>query len=617
MPDTDPHDDLGVDLSRVPPPVGTGVSTGAPDDLFGTLGVDPSRLQPAPPARSLPFNVVGPSGDFMTDVRNRLGTAAATAATAVGTQAQGYNPGTPTLGRDAGGRLVWTQPQPQPKTQEGMVGHALSLLGTDYYQPQTEAGRLGQAALTALPFAAMDPAALPAVLGGAVAGQGATDVGAPPLLSDLLGLGGGAVGAKLANVGANLVLGAPKPQLGPPVPGSPEANFAAQFPGSSLYKPPMDAETARLAQEAKNQGIDLNVSQLSGDPLLKTAASVSSRIPFSGADNPALGQFTNATARSFGEDAPRLTPEVFQRAAARLGTGFNDIAQRTTIPMSNNFLTTLQNYITQKRGTTLDAYMPVVEKQVDNIIDTAANNNGDLGGRAYLDLTQKGGMLDNLMNNDDPAIRKIGIDLRGIVDQQFQQSAQPGDAAALLDLRRQWRNMKTVQPLLSRADAGDVTPSTGIVSPAALRQAVNNSWGADTAATMPTGTNMLNDLARVGQRFLKEPPSSMTPERTQWVDLLKKVGEPVGALAAGAAGAHYAGLDFPTAVTALTTAGAGLAANRYLAQPLFRLRGPVESLVQSGLSGGAPGPAPYFPGVGLNIGTTGLSNNQRRLLQGP
>ena len=118
--------------------------------------------------------------------------------------------------------------------------------------------------------------------------------------------------------------------------------------------------------------------------------------------------------------------------------------------------------------------------------------------------------------------------------------------------RAQWKAMKTVEPLTLRADTvGGVTPSTGGISPAALRAAVNQSY--KNAALAPLGQIPLNDLAKIGQRFLKAPQSSGTAERNL-------VGEAIkgpGALIGGALTAHEAGFNpiYGAATMAGTAAG--------------------------------------------------------------
>ena len=102
--------------------------------------------------------------------------------------------------------------------------------------------------------------------------------------------------------------------------------------------------------------------------------------------------------------------------------------------------------------------------------------------------------------------------------------------------RTQYKALKTVEPLTLRADAaGGVTPSTGEVSPAALLGRVSQQY--DNAARAQPGQIPLLDLARIGQRFLKEPPSSSTAERLGVMQIAKGVGS----LGLGAAGLHEAG----------------------------------------------------------------------------
>ena len=55
--------------------------------------------------------------------------------------------------------------------------------------------------------------------------------------------------------------------------------------------------------------------------------------------------------------------------------------------------------------------------------------------------------------------------------------------------------MKTIEPLVAKSPTGDI-------SPALLMSQVNKSYG----GMAYNGGGDMGDLARIGQKFLKEPP---------------------------------------------------------------------------------------------------------------
>lgn len=341
------------------------------------------------------------------------------------------------------------------------------------------------------------------------------------------------------------------------------------------------AETAQLAQMARDQyGIPIVGAQISESPAVRFLYSQLKKVPFSGAGNdaaPQQGAFNRAVAQSFGETADKITPDVLLAARGRIGQQFNDVASRTSIPASPQLLTDLQGVVDRAALTTsADSVVPV-EKQAMNIINTAAANRGDIGGRAYIDLTAKGGPLDTMMQSSDSGIRRAGIELRNVLDDHLQQAVSPDDLAALKTARTQWKAMKTVEPLTVRADAigTGATPSTGDISPAALRSVVNQSY--NNVAMARPGEIPLNDLARVGQRFLKEPADSGTATREMFTHGLGALGALGGAVTAGT----EAGV--PLAYT-LGSAGGTLVGSR-LASALLRSGPYTNRLINSGLTG--------------------------------
>lgn len=456
----------------------------APAPGASGLQIDPSYVAP-PPAAAAPMpghpmagstqpNSAWPS---LTDVGRNIGTGLVNAMTGVARMMP--NP-------DAAVGL----PQLTPEQQRD---RAFNTLGLTEYQPSSFLGRRGQDLATAIPAAAIaGPAALPGIAGGAVAAGTANEV-APghPLLSAGAALLGGTLASRATNLGT--------------------AVTGLRTPAGGTLPP----EDAALGQTAQNYGIPLNIAQVSRSAAAKYAYSLTSKMPFSGAEpfaDAQRGAWTRAVSNQFGEDSDKITPDVLDAARTRIGGVFNSVAQNTTIPMSNQFLTDLQGVVTRARVATSSDTADAANRAAMNMIDTAANNGGNIGGRAYIDLTAKGGPLDDLMQSGDPGRRQVGGWLRDTLDNHFQQAAAPDDAAALQNARSQWKAMRTVQPLTLRADTpGGATPSTGDISPAALRSAVNQSY--KNAAFAPLGQIPLNDLAKVGQRFLKDPGSSGTAER--------------------------------------------------------------------------------------------------------
>lgn len=535
-----------------------------------SITAHPAAQMAQPEASPAMHPTSGPTDSLATDIPRRLGTAATDAlggflgmpsAVAHGVDWLGNKvglnigaqPALSSIQQPGGGQLF-----PDPATAKEMAYHTT---GATEYLPSSTIGRIGQGALTGaltapvtgltsiaegLPQIARSTlSALPA---SAAAGGGAAAAGELAPNNVPLQIGGAILGAKLGQIGAN---------AGTAVTG------LRQVAGG-----PLDAGTAALAQRANDLGIPLAPGQLSNGWVTRNLYDLGGKIPFSGADEFSAAQraaWIRAVSRVAGENADHITPEVLSNMRDRLGTVFNGVAGRTSIPMSNNFLSDLQDVVTRARLNTSAANVEPIERQALNIINTAANNGGDIGGRAYLDLTAKGGDLDTMMQSTDPAIRQAGIRLRQVIDNHLAQNAATGDVAALEQARAQWKAMKTIEPLTLRADTvGGATPSTGDIDPSALLSAVKRSY--KNAATASIGEIPLSDLAKIGQRFLASPKSSATAERSALEHGLEAV-KGIGAGLIGA-GAEHAAAGGDVMGMAAGAAGS-LAANRAL-QALLR-----------------------------------------------
>jgi hypothetical protein len=335
---------------------------------------------------------------------------------------------------------------------------------------------------------------------------------------------------------------------------------------TALLPSTMDAETTALAQRAKDFGIDVGVGAASDSPVIKYLDSVMRRLPFTGYgkyDEANQQAFAKAVTNTFGEDAPKVTPTVINNAYDRIGKVFENVGGRYDVkldPTMDQKLTDISRRAAEA-GLDSPSQVQAIQDQVQKIRDIATNNNGTIPGNVYVNLTKRGESLDLLQGSRSTTSGQLGGQIRDALDEGLINSATPADAAALKQARTQYKALKTVEPLTLRADAtGAVTPSTGEISPAALLGRVNQQY--DNAARAQPGQIPLLDLGRIGQRFLKDAPSSGTSERLS----LMEIGKTVGGLGMSAAGLHEAGVPAESlpyvlgAVPALRLGGAALRA---------------------------------------------------------
>lgn len=314
-------------------------------------------------------------------------------------------------------------------------------------------------------------------------------------------------------------------------------------------------ETAQLAAKARGFGIDLRGGQISDSPFVKYADSVLNGTPFTGYAKSSAQQrqaFTAAVAKSFGENAHGLTPDVMTAARKRIGGEFDRIAKGTTIKDVDELQTGMSAVIGDAQKVLGDSEVKPLLNQVQEIassITTKANGARELSGDSLQALMRKGSPLERLTKSADPNVRFYADKLEGTLMDAMGRNASAADVAAYKTARTQWARMKTVEPLVEKAGP------EGQISPALLLERMRATY--DNFAY--DGGGQLGDLSRIGQRFLKEPPNSGTADRSRIMRLLE-----VGGLGSAGAGAFWVASHPEEAAKLGLVGGASLAATLLL-----------------------------------------------------
>jgi hypothetical protein len=342
-------------------------------------------------------------------------------------------------------------------------------------------------------------------------------------------------------------------------------------------------EVAQLAQLARDQyGIPIHAPQMGGS-VMKIANDQSANLPFSGAGAAREAQqtaYNRAVANTFGETANRITPDVMDRAATRIGHDFDTVAARTNVRADPQFTQDLTAIEAHARATLTDQELGPVLTQLQNLRDAAAAGNGTIAGNVYQALTRATAPLGRTARNANSNISYYGQAVRDALDDAFQRSAAPADQALLQQARTQYRAMRTVEDLVEKSPTGDISPALlmGRV------RAVSDRFNPGTSGMAYTGGGPLGDLARIGQAFLKPPPNSGTADRIL-----------VNSLAGG--GAVSATIANPWN---LLTVPGGLLANR-LAGGYMRGDGLAGRVINSSLNPPNPLPNPLVSGVASDL----------------
>lgn len=265
----------------------------------------------------------------------------------------------------------------------------------------------------------------------------------------------------------------------------------------------LDDTSRGLAQTADDIGMRLSAGELSRNPGVRNIASQLGRLPFSGERARAAANqqaFNRAVGETFGAQADEITPDVFAAAKSALGSQFDDLTARNALVADDALVNQLRSIAdeAERLGTADSARM--VRGQIDDLLKKV-DANGMIPGRAFREFDTALGQ--RLKGGGDPAfyLGRVRDAVRGAMDN----SISPADRQAWRAVRQQYANLKTVEPLVAKAETGDISP--------ALLMGRTTADKAGKARMAAGRGGDLGELARVGQRFLKKAPDSGTADR--------------------------------------------------------------------------------------------------------
>jgi hypothetical protein len=303
-------------------------------------------------------------------------------------------------------------------------------------------------------------------------------------------------------------------------------------------------EVAALADVARQYGVTPPVTSLTTNPFLRQVSDALQKLPFSGADAGALAkqrQFQTALTREMGSTADNLSPATMKETADRLSDRYERLYANAP-PITSGTPSTPGGptpLVTDLANVGTDAGQYLVGDQkgamehVGNAIRQVSDAfaGGSLDPRAYKSLMgANDGTLARIEEVAPSAAQPYLEKIRNLVKGRFAASAGPDAAAELKDIDRQWRVMKTVDPLSAASTLGDIGPG-GV-----LQRVIDVSkrYDGSTGGVAYTGGGPLGDLGRVGKQFFGAIPDSGTAGRMQAYDLAKNPFGTVGMMPFGA-----------------------------------------------------------------------------------
>jgi hypothetical protein len=347
------------------------------------------------------------------------------------------------------------------------------------------------------------------------------------------------------------------------------------------------AEALALANHAKALGIPVNVAQLGDSKFLKTLSSVLEQMPFSGGSKTAAAQkeaYTRAVANTFGEDAGKITPEVYAAAKARLGNEFNELAARNNLDVTSGLKSKLAGIFTDAQSTASDDTVRAVKNIMERVTKQGESKGGHTPAKLSNVLDASGNPIVIQAATDTPISTKLAGSVYSSIDSELSNIIKAGgekglyakrlqtairegmdtsisaaDQAAWNQTRGQYKNLKAVRSIVAK-DMAD-----GNVPPSQLMNALNSTDAGKEAMAMGTrGT--LGELGRIGKEFVRDAvPNSGTAQRGMAMGIIGGGGYAFGAdpltIAGMMAGGATTGrllnkvLNSPKTVAALTARG--------------------------------------------------------------
>jgi hypothetical protein len=256
----------------------------------------------------------------------------------------------------------------------------------------------------------------------------------------------------------------------------------------------------------RDAGVPIDVAQATGSQFLNRTKAALSDNPFTAgkeAEFIAMQQsaYNKAIAKTMGEDANAITPDVIQNAKSRLGEIYDDLYNKYGSKISGQIYKDLDAIRAESQMVLPATEQPIIKNIVDDIINKASANRSALTGEQY--QAQKR-ILDRLIaqnSNISPYATEIKETLLAGLKKSIKD---PNDIALLQQTNKQYGNMKKIEDVVLKDTQGNV--SSALLSNSLATKAKRNALYAE--------DKELANLARAGKDILEQKlPNSGTMAR--------------------------------------------------------------------------------------------------------
>lgn len=369
------------------------------------------------------------------------------------------------------------------------------------------------------------------------------------------GTGEGDLGQRLHNAESAAITGG---AVAGAAPVAGKALSAAGDLAKQAVIPEIDSGMASLADRARQLGIPLSLNQISPTRVRKTVQKVSQELPFSGVDDfqkQQVSSFNKALAKTIGQDSEDLGPTTIQSFRIDNSNKFDTAFSGQNFSFVNTVKNDLMNIIKEARSTIDDNHVKIVDENIKEVWDQLKS--GTISGEKLASIRSRLlGKMTRMKNDAAPYVGDIIDKLDDIASYQME----PEKLEQLASARREYRNFKTIHPLLEKSTDGNINP-TQLINRVAANKYID-------ASKIPTGQDELIDLARIGKEFMPQLGGSDTFQK--------------GIMGGGLATIGTMAMSNPLIAAALAAkAGAGLGANRLFQKGINQSQRIVDKSIES------------------------------------
>lgn len=370
--------------------------------------------------------------------------------------------------------------------------------------------------------------AIPGVTGAAAAagnlirgGQTAADAG--PLANLAIRAGQGA--AMAAPVGAAYSAGSADPGqelhdagVGALVGGGLGAALPVAGGTLKALVPKVSEGLRDVASLAQKYDIPLSFDQITSSRAVKNAQKVSQELPFSGQAafrDKQMSSFNSALLNTVGIDGTKFTRANMDKAFTDVGKQFDSLGAGKTFQLGDDFYSGLDQIRQDAQSTATADAVSNFNHAVENQITKNVGPDGTISGEKLGQIRSNINSLARKANNPDTQ------DLLHDLENNVIDAMTSGDDAAsgtLSDAKQKYKNLLVLEPLASKAKAGNISPSQ-------LNSRVAKIYG---RSYVRGKAGPIGDLAQIGHEILPELGGSDTTQKLLYAGGL-------GGLATGAA----------------------------------------------------------------------------------